>query len=101
MLTQVLSMQAQCAGRPASPALIYDEDQHGRHRWRYVMPDGGPAGSSWLGAGEGVYHPLERPQRVVALVGSAHVRGMLQHWDLPQDDSHMAAILDGSGSLAV
>ena len=90
-----------CTGHPSSPALVYDEDERGHHRWRYLMPEGGPPDSSWLGAGEGTYQPLEQPQRMVALVGSAHVRGMLREWELPQDNGRMQAVLDGSGSCAV
>ena len=60
---------ALCAGRPASPALVYDEGREGHHLWRYLMPEGGPQGSSWLGAGEGTYQPLEVRARAWADCG--------------------------------
>ena len=82
------------AGKPAGPALVHGQDDQGRHRWRYLMPENSPPGASWLGSGEGVYQPLPAPQRIVAIVGSAHVRGMLHEWEQPQSDSSMQAVLD-------
>ena len=33
------------------------------------------------GAGDGEYAPLQAPRAVVAVVGSAHVRGMCRQWE--------------------
>lgn len=48
--------------------------------WRYVMPEGPTATSAPQGAGDGAYQPLPGPSAVVAVVGSAHVRGMAKAW---------------------
>ena len=69
-----------CAGLPASPAYIMDRDQ-GRTIWRYTIPEGGPEEASPPGNGEGQYKPLQAPGRLVAVVGSAHVRGILREWE--------------------
>lgn len=66
--------------------LIASDARHvmitGQLIWRYMMSQGGPARSSPQGWGDGEYTPLSSPapQAVVAVVGSAHVRGMCQQW---------------------
>jgi hypothetical protein len=74
------------AGLPASPAYIADSDA-GRRVWRYVMPAGAPDQAAPSGHGEGEYKPLQEVQTVVAVVGSAHVRGIIREWGKisPQD----------------
>ena len=42
------------------------------------MPEGGSEKATPPGNGEGEYKPLQAPQRLVAVVGSAHVRGILR-----------------------
>jgi hypothetical protein len=45
------------------------------------MPEGaGDVPSAPKGAGDGAYAPLAAPRAVVAVVGSAHVRGMCRQW---------------------
>ncbi len=48
--------------------------------WRYMVPEGSTASSAPAGAGDGAYTPLAGPSAVVAVVGSAHVRGMCKRW---------------------
>jgi hypothetical protein len=59
-------------------ALLQDTD--GQLIWRYVMPQGETASSAPQGGGDGAYAPLQGPSAVVAVVGSAHVRGMCNAW---------------------
>jgi pheromone shutdown protein TraB len=44
------------------------------------MPQGDTAPSAPKGGGDGAYQPLAGPAAVVAVVGSAHVRGMAKAW---------------------
>ncbi len=45
------------------------------------MPEGGPEEATPPGNGEGEYKPAQAPERMVAVVGSAHVRGILREWE--------------------
>lgn len=56
------------------------QDTEGQLIWRYVMPEGATASSGPAGGGDGAYSPLQGPSAVVAVVGSAHVRGMCKAW---------------------
>lgn len=56
------------------------QDTDGQLIWRYVMPQGETASSAPQGGGDGAYAPLQGPSAVVAVVGSAHVRGMCKAW---------------------
>lgn len=77
-----------CAGLPASPAYIVDSNQ-GRTVWRYVMPEGGPEEAAPAGNGDGKYKPVQAPKAVLAVVGSAHVRGILKEWEAVSSDSYL------------
>ena len=79
------------AGVSVSPALVLQNGKIGsdasdRQVWHYLMPDEAKDESSalqrvapYLG-GEGLYEPLQGVSRVVGVVGSAHVRGIIQDW---------------------
>lgn len=56
------------------------QESDGQLIWRYVMPEGKTASSAPQGGGDGAYAPLPGPSDVVAVVGSAHVRGMCKAW---------------------
>jgi hypothetical protein len=56
------------------------QEADGQLIWRYVMPEGSTASSAPKGGGDGAYVPLAGPSDVVAVVGSAHVRGMCKAW---------------------
>lgn len=60
------------------PSALQDTD--GQLIWRYAMPQGKTASSAPQGGGDGAYAPLQAPSAVVAVVGSAHVRGMCKAW---------------------
>ena len=49
--------------------------------WRYGMPGGGPDLAAPKGWGEGEYVPAQGAAAVVAVVGSAHVRGICREWE--------------------
>eukprot|EP00879_Flechtneria_rotunda_P017203 GHRR01018021.1.p1 GENE.GHRR01018021.1~~GHRR01018021.1.p1 ORF type:complete len:276 (+),score=149.45 GHRR01018021.1:153-980(+) len=64
---------------PNAPAYIADQDGQ-QLIWRYMVPEGATASSAPTGAGDGPYTPLAAPSAVVAVIGSAHVRGMCRRW---------------------
>lgn len=49
--------------------------------WRYVIPEGGPAAAAPPGYGDGEYQPAGSVSSVVAIVGTAHVRGIVREWE--------------------
>lgn len=73
-------------GVPAAPAYIADNEA-GMRVWRYVVPEGGPTAAGPPGYGDGEYRPVADPQTVVAVVGSAHVRGIVREWERIEDQS--------------
>ena len=97
----LLQIEASCmpsnftahTGLPASPAYILDKDQ-GRRIWRFTMPEGGPAVAAPSGNGEGQYRPIEAPRNVVAIVGSAHVRGILREWRGVSHEDYLQRLRD-------
>lgn len=64
----------------ASPAFIQDIVD-GKVVLRYMMPENGPRRSAPMGQGDGEYQPVKGVKSVVAVVGSAHVRGMIKEWE--------------------
>ncbi len=62
------------------PALLVCLQEDGQLVWRYMVPDGSAAFSAPAGSGDGPFTPLAGPQALVAVVGSAHVRGMVKGW---------------------
>ena len=45
------------------------------------MPEAGPEEATPSGNGDGQYKPVQAPGTVLAIVGSAHVRGILREWE--------------------
>jgi hypothetical protein len=62
------------------PHHAHPQDDEGQLVWRYLMPEGASAPSAPKGGGDGAFEPLQGPEAVVAVVGSAHVRGMVKAW---------------------
>ncbi len=91
-----------CAGLPASPAYIKDFDL-GRTVWRYAMPEASLEEATPSGNGEGQYKPVQAPRTVVAVVGSAHVRGILKEWEAVAQERYLQQLegLLKSGSKAL
>ena len=77
-----------CAGAPASPAYVADIDG-GRRMLRYGMPAEGPEAATPSGYGEGEYAPVQDAAAVVAVVGSAHVRGIIREWGAISRESYL------------
>jgi len=48
---------------------------------------GAPAAAAPQGLGDGAYTPLRGVQRVVAVVGTAHVRGMVREWQVATEEA--------------
>eukprot|EP00892_Ulva_mutabilis_P007045 jgi/Ulvmu1/4712/UM002_0443.1 len=61
------------------PAFVLDEVD-GHTVYRYMMADGAPNKSAPTGKGDGAYQPLDDAESIVAVVGSAHVRGICVDW---------------------
>lgn len=69
------------AGRDGQvPAFVVDEVD-GYTVLRCMMAAGAPNKSAPTGMGDGAYEPFIGAEAVVAVVGSAHVRGMCRRWD--------------------
>ena len=80
------------AGSSASPGFILDTSEE-RHAWQYAMPSNAPAGVSQPGNGLGEFTPAKAPSAVVAVVGSAHVGGIVREWQAAQDASRLSELL--------
>lgn len=80
------------AGAGASPAFVLDT-QDSRHAWQYAMPADSPTGLSTKGIGLGEYRAVEGPESVVAVVGSAHVGGIVREWQDIRDISGLSELL--------
>jgi hypothetical protein len=48
---------------------------------RYMMADGAPNKAAPTGKGDGAYEPLPDADSIVAIIGSAHVRGICKQWN--------------------
>lgn len=80
------------AGRAASPAFVLDTSGD-RHTWQYAMPEGAPAGCVTPGGGLGTYRGVAGPRAVVAVVGSAHVGGIVREWSQAADLDRLSQLL--------
>lgn len=97
------SIAAAAAGRPEglTPAFVLTQapggggegGEGGAAVLQYAMPMGGDPGACPPGAGAGQYAPLQGPRTVVAVVGTAHVRGMLREWGPAQRDCSLHSLL--------
>ena len=70
----------------SAPAYILDKVR-GNWVYRLMMPKGGGPPHVEHGLGDGEYLPLENPKRVVAIVGTAHVRGICRTLENGVSDS--------------
>lgn len=62
--------------------------------WRYRVPqEEAPALAAPKGMGDGTYAPLPAPAAVVAVVGTAHVAGMIGKWQDVLADTDVSALL--------
>jgi hypothetical protein len=62
------------------PAFVLDQVD-GHIVLRYMMADGAPNKSAPTGKGDGAYKTQPDADSIVAIVGSAHVRGICRQWD--------------------
>lgn len=74
------------------PAFVMDEAD-GFTVMRYMMADGAPNKAAPTGKGDGAYQPLEDGQAIVAVVGSAHARGMCKVWESACKDVSVQELL--------
>jgi len=61
--------------------VLTDASDGGSGIYRYMMPKGGLPLACPEGAGDGLYQPLNPVQAVVAVVGTAHMHGIVTSWD--------------------
>jgi len=61
---------------------------------RYMAAEGAPPRAATPGVGDGVYGPLQGPRAIVAVVGSAHVRGICRLWDDAQQRQDVNDLLE-------
>jgi hypothetical protein len=74
------------------PAFVMEE-QDGYTVMRYMMADGAPNRAAPCGKADGAYQPLDDATAVVAVVGSAHARGMLREWNSAIKDKSVEQLL--------
>ncbi|KAK9790773.1 hypothetical protein WJX73_006178 [Symbiochloris irregularis] len=96
------TLRAAAQGFSGSPALVQqpgNSSPDGRQTWRYLMPDAAEARDSplqrsapYLG-GEGVYEPLQGVSKVVGVVGTAHVRGIIENWEAAESAEGVTRLL--------
>jgi hypothetical protein len=90
------SVAAAATGRPQglTPAYVLTRSSGAAPAvLHYAMPEGGEAAVCPPGAGAGRYAPLAGPCSVVAVVGTAHVRGMIREWADAQRDPSLRPLL--------
>lgn len=92
-MARVISAAAQGSSAEA-PALLADMGADGVPIWRYTVGKNGPQGVSPLGEGDGSYSPLPAVGAVVAVVGTAHVRGITKAWDGALEDTTLDSFLE-------
>jgi hypothetical protein len=78
-MARVIAAAAQGAPTGA-PAYVAGSLGNGQLVWRYAMAPDAPARSSPSGLGDGAYVAGQPPRSVVAVLGSAHVRGICKQW---------------------
>ena len=67
--------------------------------WRFMQAEGAPAEACPSGFGDGSYTPLADVRRIVKIVGTAHVQGMVQRWaDAVAAPREVGALLRDSNS---
>jgi len=91
---------AAVGGRTGAPAFVAG-DVEGRGLMQYMMSAGGPGGAAPAGLGDGEYAGLEGARAVVAVVGSAHVRGMCRQWGAVVEEVKVKGGADLEGLLTV
>lgn len=64
----------------AAPAFLADSVE-GHQVWRYMMAEGAPPRACPTGRGDGQFTPHKGASAVVGVVGTAHVRGIIQEWE--------------------
>jgi hypothetical protein len=90
------SVAAACAGRNEglTPAyLVTRAPASGAPVLHYCMPAGGEAAACPVGQGAGQYQAASGPRTVVAVVGTAHVRGMIREWPAALKDPSLRPLL--------
>ncbi|EFN58262.1 hypothetical protein CHLNCDRAFT_57092 [Chlorella variabilis] len=89
------SIAAAASGRPEglTPAYVATRVPGGGAVLQYAMPQGGEPGACPVGQGAGQYAPLAGPRNVVAVVGTAHVRGMIREWVAAHRDASLRPLL--------
>lgn len=75
------------------PAYVVDTSE-GQPVLRYMMAEGAPNKVAPTGKGDGAYKPIAGPRAVVAIIGSAHVRGMCQEWPTIPADASVADLME-------
>lgn len=106
---KILSLRFALTARPGvAPAFVSDTSSGSsssspaggsdRRVWRYMMPDGGTQGSAPAGLGDGAFEPLPGVASMVAVVGTAHVRGMIREWKACVANTDVTELLKVEGS---
>ena len=74
------------AGTAGSPTYAVTSEEAGNQTWQYVMPEQAvDSAASPAGYGSGSFKPSADVQSIVAVVGTAHVYGVMKHLKMLQD----------------
>jgi pheromone shutdown protein TraB len=73
-------LAAAALGLPSGAPAMIATDDCGPLLWRFMAAQRAPAAASPAGLGDAEYAPLPAPHALVAVVGSAHVRGICHQW---------------------
>lgn len=79
------------AGAGAAPAYVLDKTGQ-RQVWRLVTPPGAPVASCPVGEGDGQLEGHPPVKNIVAVVGTAHVKGMMRAWSAGSASSGPSAV---------
>jgi hypothetical protein len=82
-----------------APAFVLNEVE-GQLVWQYMVPEAAPLASAPKGSGDGAVAPLEGEASLVAVVGTAHVHGMVREWEQHCRDQYVEQLLTVQGAAA-
>uniref|UniRef100_A0A061R0E3 Uncharacterized protein n=1 Tax=Tetraselmis sp. GSL018 TaxID=582737 RepID=A0A061R0E3_9CHLO len=81
-LYMAASIHAAASGSEGvSPSYVLCREADGSATYRYMMPANNLENSCPKGSGDGVFEPIEGVSSVVAVVGTAHVYGIVRNWE--------------------
>jgi hypothetical protein len=89
------ALSAAAAGKPCgTPAYVADAQEGGAAVWRYAVAEGGDRRACPPATGDGTFTVTSAPKTVVAVVGVAHVKGVVAAWEAAGNGSVDTSLLE-------